>query len=196
MRSVTSTCHTHRRVRLTGDVFLNRRHPASIPVHCAQPRWESPATGAAASDPHLDQIARPETPSSGLRFGDQAAASCWSRASYLLDNTYLTCPNRPTGSIRYRSAFRSMCAPGSRKLPLYLDSGAYRESVKTAPAWSSYRRYCQAVDLIQPDGAMARDVLDDQTQSLEGYRRLCSDGYDPTVIPVWQVRPGWDLAGC
>jgi hypothetical protein len=85
-----------------------------------------------------------------------------------------------------------MCAPGSRKLPLYLDSGAYRESAKTAPAWSSYARYCQAIDLIQPDGAMARDVLDDQEQSIEGYKRLCTDGYERTVIPVWQARPGWD----
>ena len=142
--------------------------------------------------PHLDQIACADTGPIGLRLGDQAAVACWSRASYLLDYTYLTCPNRSTGSLRYRSGFRSMCAPGSRKLPLFLDSGAYRESVKTAPAWSSYTRYCQAIDLIQPDGAMARDVLDDQEKSVEGYKRLCSDGYEPTVIPVWHVRPGWD----
>ena len=142
--------------------------------------------------PHLNQIARSDTAPIGLRFGDQAASLCWSRASYLLDYTYLTCPNRSTGSLRYRSGFRDMCALGSRMLPLYLDSGAYRESVKTAPTWSSYTRYCQAIDLIQPDGAMARDVLNDQEQSLEGYRRLCSDGYERTVIPVWQVRPAWN----
>jgi hypothetical protein len=145
--------------------------------------------------PHLNQIARPDTAPIGLRFGDQAASSCWTRASYLLDYTYLTCPNRGTGWLRYRYGFRNMCAPGSRNLPLYLDSAAYRESVKTAPAWSSYTRYCQAIDLIQPDGAMARDVLDDQERSLDGYRRLCSDGYERTVFPVWQVRPGWDLTG-
>jgi hypothetical protein len=42
---------------------------------------------------------------------------------------------------------------------------------------------------------MARDVLDDQERSLAGYRRLCSDGYEHIVIPVWQVRPNWDPAG-
>jgi hypothetical protein len=142
--------------------------------------------------PHVNQIALPGNAPMGARFGDQATTSCWSRASYLLDYTYLTCPSRATGALRYRSGFREMCAPGSRKLPLYLDSGAYRESVRTAPAWSSYARYCQAIDLIQPACAMARDVLNDQERSLEGYRRLCSDGYERSVIPVWQVRPAWD----
>jgi hypothetical protein len=79
-------------------------------------------------------------------------------------------------------------------LPLYLDSGAYRESAKTAPTWSSYTRYCQAIDLVRPDGAMAKDVLNDQARSYKGYRRLCSDGYQHTIIAVWQARPAWDPA--
>ena len=37
---------------------------------------------------------------------------------------------------------------------------------------------------------MARDVLDDQVASREGFDRLCRDGYRDVVIPVWQVRPG------
>ena len=135
-----------------------------------------------------DTVQRP----TGTRLGDQAASRCWARASYLLDYTYLTCPSRVTGALRYRSGFRVLCAPESRSLPLFLDSGAYRESANTAPSWSSYPRYCQAIDLVRPDGAMAKDVLNDQARSYEGYRRLCSDGYQQTVIPVWQAQPGWE----
>jgi hypothetical protein len=50
--------------------------------------------------PHLNQFARSDTAPVGLRFGDQAASLCWSRASHLLDYTYLTCPNRSTDSLR------------------------------------------------------------------------------------------------
>jgi hypothetical protein len=109
-----------------------------------------------------------------------------------LDYTYLVCPDRDTGSLRYRCGFARLCAPETRRLPLYLDSAAYREATGTAPAWSSYRRYCEAIDLIRPDGAMARDVLDNQDASRQGYERLCRDGYGDLVIPVWQARPAWD----
>jgi len=67
-----------------------------------------------------------------------------------------------TRSLRYRSGFAKLCAPESRSLPVYLDSGAYREATGTAPPWSSHVRYCQAIDLIRPSGAMARDVLGNQ----------------------------------
>jgi hypothetical protein len=129
---------------------------------------------------------------SGTRLGDRAARSCWSRACFLLDYTYLTCPNRASGALRYRHGLRSMRAPETRRLPLYLDSATYRESVRTAPTWSSYPPYCQAIDLVKPDGAMARDVLNNPAASLEGYRRMCRDGYQQVVIPVWQVLPAWD----
>jgi hypothetical protein len=39
---------------------------------------------------------------------------------------------------------------------------------------------------------MARDVLDDQQASPQGYERLCGDGYAHLVIPVWQARLAWD----
>ena len=68
-------------------------------------------------------------------------------------------------------------------LPTDLTSAA----AGTAPPWSSYTRYCQAIELIRPDGAMARDVLGNQDASREGYERLCSDGYGDVVIPVWQA---------
>ena len=128
----------------------------------------------------------------GSRLGDRAARACWARACYLLDFTYVTCPDRATRTLRYRSGFARLCAPESRKLPVYLDSAAYREAAGTAPAWTSYRRYCEAIDLVRPNGAMARDILGDQDASREGFQRLCSDGYRDVVIPVWQVRPAWD----
>jgi hypothetical protein len=123
------------------------------------------------------------------RLGDLAASACWTRACYLLDYTYLTYPDRVTRSLRYRSGFARLCAPESRKLPVYLDSAAFREAPGTAPPWSSYARYSAAIDLIRPDGAMARDVLDNQDASREGYDRLCRDGYRDVVIPVWQAAP-------
>jgi hypothetical protein len=128
----------------------------------------------------------------GARLGDRAARACWAHACYLLDYTYLACPDRATGSLRLRSGFARLCAPETRRLPLYLDSAAYREAAGTAPTWSSYTRYCEAIDLIRPDGAMARDVLDNQEASREGYERLCGDGYGDIIIPVWQARPAWE----
>jgi hypothetical protein len=126
------------------------------------------------------------------RLGDRAAQACWGHASYLLDYTYVMCPDRSRRRLRFRPGFAQFCAPESRLLPLYLDSAAYREASGTAPSWSSYTRFCQAIELIRPDGAMARDVVGDQIASLDGYERLCSDGYGDVVIPVWQVRPAWD----
>jgi hypothetical protein len=49
--------------------------------------------------PHVVAVtASPAAPSS-TRLGDRAARSCWSRACYLLDYTYLTCPSRVTGAL-------------------------------------------------------------------------------------------------
>jgi hypothetical protein len=126
------------------------------------------------------------------RLGDRAARACWARACYLVDYTYVTCPDRASRSLRYRSGFARLFAPETRRLPVYLDSAAYREAAGTAPPWSSYARYCGAIELIRPQGAMARDVLDDQDASRDGYERLCRDGYADVVIPVWQARPAWD----
>jgi hypothetical protein len=126
------------------------------------------------------------------RLGDRAARACWPHACYLLDYTYLTCPDRATRLLRYRSGFASLCSRENRRLPVYLDSGAYREAAGTAPSWSSYARYCAAIDLIKPDGAMAWDELGNQDASRAGYDRLCRDGYADVIIPVWQIRPAWD----
>jgi hypothetical protein len=172
--------------------------PASVGIAGVNTRPLHAATLAIAGNwgsalrPHLERITSTPPAATGGRLGDRASRACWDRACYLLDYTYLVCPDRDSGLLRYRSGFARLCAPETRGLPLYLDSAAYREATGTAPAWSSYQRYCEAIDLIQPDGAMARDVLDDQDASREGYERLCSDGYGQLIIPVWQARPAWD----
>jgi hypothetical protein len=142
--------------------------------------------------PHVERITSSSLATNGVRLGDRASRACWARACYLLDYTYLACPDRDSGVLRYRSGFAGLYAPETRRLPLYLDSAAYREAAGTAPAWSSHQRYCEAIALIRPDGAMARDVLDDQEASRQGYERLCGDGYGHIVIPVWQARPAWN----
>jgi hypothetical protein len=128
----------------------------------------------------------------GARLGDRAAAGCWAHAAYLLDYSYLVCPDRSTGRLHWRAGFAGLYGPGNRYLPMYLDSAAYRTAAGTAPPWTSYARYCQALELVRPDGAMAPDVLDDQDGSRDGYERLRGDGFGELVIPVWQVRPAWE----
>jgi hypothetical protein len=59
--------------------------------------------------------------------------------------------------------------------------------------WSNYRRYCEAIDLIRPDGALAKDVLGNQVESRRACDRLSRDGYRDIVIPVWQARLAWDV---
>ena len=146
--------------------------------------------------PHVQRALAPEPGAaiSRQRLGDQAALHAWRRACYFLDYTYLTCVDRGAGRLRYRSGFAGLCAPETRRLPLVLDSAAYREFTGGAPGWSGYERYCEALDLVRPDGAMAKDVVGDQEASRRGYERLCADGYGRWAIPVWQIMPSW-LAG-
>jgi hypothetical protein len=141
--------------------------------------------------PHVNRLTSAPIRPVNARLGDQAAEACWSHASYLLDFTYLTCPDRVRGSLRYRRGFAELCASERRQLPLYPDSGAYRTMAGSAPPWRSYRRYCEAIDLVPPEGAMAWDVIGNQRASFNGYDRLCRDGFRDRVIPVWQVRPSW-----
>lgn len=107
--------------------------------------------------PHLARIVEPGVEPGGepgaaiskARLGDQAALHALRRACSFLDYTYLTCPDRRTGRMRYRPGFAGLCAPETRRLPLYLDSAAFREFTGGAPAWSGYARYCEAIDLVQ-----------------------------------------------
>ncbi len=141
--------------------------------------------------PHVARLSQPSPCVSKARLGDQAALHAWKRACYFLDYTYLTCPDRQSGRMRYRPGFAELCAPESRCLPVVLDSAAFREFSGGAPSWSSHERYCAAIDLVRPDGAMAKDVVGDQEASRRGYERMCADGYGHITIPVWQVTPCW-----
>lgn len=141
--------------------------------------------------PHLSRLVDPAPAISRSRLGDQAALRAWERACYFLDYTYLACPDRASGRMRYRPGFAALCAPGARRLPLYLDSAAYREFTGGAPSWSGYARYCETIDLVRPEGAMAKDVVGDQAASRRGYERMRADGYGGVAIPVWQVMPAW-----
>jgi hypothetical protein len=138
--------------------------------------------------PQLAQMtAVPPVAGGRSNLGDRAARECWSKAVYLLDYTYLACPS-PEGGMRPRPGFTALVDRRMRRFPLYLDSAAFREFKGTAPRWNAYARYCESIDLLEPDGAMAKDVVGDQAASRRGYERMCADGYRDLTIPVWQAR--------
>jgi hypothetical protein len=141
--------------------------------------------------PHIGRTIEPGASISKSRLGDQAAIHSSERACYFLDYTYVACPDRHTGRMRFRPGFSALCAPVGRPLSLFLDSAAYREFTGGAPAWSSYARYCEVIDLIRPDGAMAKDTVGDQEASRRGYERMCTDGFRDITIPVWQIKSSW-----
>jgi hypothetical protein len=141
--------------------------------------------------PHVGRVVDPGTSISKARLGDQAALHASKRACYFFDYTYIACPERRGGRMRYRPGFAELCAVATRPLPVFLDSAAYREFTGGAPSWSSYSRYCETIDLVRPDGAMAKDTVGDQDASRLGYERMCRDGYRDLTIPVWQIMPSW-----
>lgn len=141
--------------------------------------------------PRVTCLTEPGSSICKARIGDQAALHASKRACYFLDFSYLACPDRSSGRMRYRPGFADLCAPADRRLPVFLDSAAYREFTGGAPSWSSYSQYCETIDLVHPDGAMAKDVVGDQAASRRGYERMCADGYRDVTIPVWQIMPAW-----
>jgi hypothetical protein len=52
--------------------------------------------------PHVEHLPNMAAMAGSTRIGDQAARSCWQRACYLLDYTYVACPDRNTRALRYR----------------------------------------------------------------------------------------------
>src|SRR5437764_11130075 len=92
--------------------------------------------------PHVRRIVHPGAAISKAGLGDQAALHAWRRACYFLDYTYVACPDRHTGRMRYRPGFAALCGPATRRLPLFLDSAAFCEFTGGAPSGSSYERYC------------------------------------------------------
>lgn len=61
--------------------------------------------------PHLQHITARSPVATSTRLGDRAASACWAHASYLFDYTYVTCPDRISRSLRYRSGFASCALP-------------------------------------------------------------------------------------
>jgi len=141
--------------------------------------------------PHVAELLRAPRALAPRRLGDIVAREGHRRACFLLDYTFVACPERRTKRMRYRSGREGLLTPTTRPLPLYLDSGAYRLARGTTERWASYQRYCEAIDLMQPTGAMAYDVVGDQEASRAGYERMLRDGYADVVIPVWQAGPSW-----
>lgn len=138
--------------------------------------------------PHLTSVMAPRPPVAKYRLGDQAAAS--RKAVFLTDYQYISCPDH--GRMRWRLAFKDLLPPGARARPLYLDSGAFRIFAETAEPWASYANYCKAIDALEPQGAMAYDVVGDQAASFANWKRMRSDGYGDVVFPVWQIRQAYD----
>ncbi|MGD9892259.1 MAG: hypothetical protein AB7U18_13320 [Dehalococcoidia bacterium] len=160
-------------------------------MRAADPMIGIAGTWGGALRSHVVRAVEPRVSIGKARLGDQAALHAWKSACYFLDYTYVTCPDRHTGRMRYRPGFAELCAPATRRLPVFLDNAAFREFTGGAPAWSSYECYCEAIDLVRPDGAMAKDVVGDQEVSRRGYEAMCADGYCDVTIPVWQVMPCW-----
>lgn len=122
--------------------------------------------------------------------GDRIARESWSRACYLLDASYLVCSG-PAGA-RWRSWSEPMFNRATRRLPLFLDSGAFRRHTKTAPRWFTWDFYLQAIELIDPDGFMAFDVVGDMSATLQNYQEMLRLGLGNRCVPVWQIGPTWD----
>lgn len=151
--------------------------------------------------PLLQRVVKGKPESGRQTLGDKASKIGWDKVVYLEDYTFVTVPDKRLGGMRWSPGFADFFGPGKRALPLILDSAAFRKFVRDnwvpvpnkkrpgAPMWADYTRYCQAIDLMQPDGYMSHDTIADNGKSLADYKRMLSDGYRP--IPVYQVREAY-----
>lgn len=142
----------------------------------------------------LPDLLEPPRSTDRTRLGDRAAAEGWKHGVYFADYTYVVCTaDRGRGEqLRWRSGREPIFGPG-RMLPLYLDSTAYRRWTGTAPRWASLDSYLQAIELVQPQGYAAYDVIGDQVQSVRYFNDMAAIGYGPDrgCFPVYHVRPRW-----
>src|SRR4051794_30051246 len=88
LRTLVSRTSPHASVGIAG-VNTRRLHAASLGI---AGNWGSTLR------PHVQRMTMAPVQPSSTRFGDKAARACWAHACYLLDYTYLTCPDRATGS--------------------------------------------------------------------------------------------------
>src|SRR4051812_4733494 len=75
--------------------------------------------------PHVQRVVDPGAAISKTRLGDQAAIHASKRACYFFDYTYIACPDRSSGHMRFRPGFAEVCGPATRPLRVFLDSAAY-----------------------------------------------------------------------
>lgn len=141
-----------------------------------------------------DMLTRSPT-ASRERLGDRAARDGWRHGVYFADYTYVVCTddNGHGERLRWRRG-REPIFGERRSLPLFLDSTAYRRMTGTAPRWTSFDSYLAAIELIQPQGYAAYDVIGDQAESLRYFDAMCALGYGPDngCFPVYHVRPRWN----
>ncbi len=130
------------------------------------------------------------------RLGDRVAAVAWQHGVYFLDYTYCVCTaDRGDGrALRWREGREAVFGRAQRIMPLFLDCGSYRIWSGRAPRWAGLETYLQAIDLLQPDGFAAFDVIGDQVASRANFVAMTAAGYGPErgCFPVFQVRPAWD----
>jgi hypothetical protein len=130
------------------------------------------------------------------RLGDRAAEVAHQYGVYFADYTYVTCTTDGGAgeALRWRQGREEVFGSGQRLMPLFFDSSAYRIWTGTAPRWASFDTYLAAIELAQPDGFCAFDVIGDQSQSVAYFDKMVALGYGPErgCFPVYHVRPKWN----
>jgi hypothetical protein len=89
----TPVTHASRRASV-GIAGVNT-HPLHAATLGIAGNWGS------ALRPHLERITSTPPGLTGSRLGDRASRACWARACYLPDYTYVACPDRDSGVLRY-----------------------------------------------------------------------------------------------
>jgi len=145
--------------------------------------------------PHLPAMLKVEEANGRGRLGDQAAATGWQHGVYFADFSYVVCTNGAGAEdLRWRKDREGVFGRHSRLLPLFLDSTAYRRWTGTVPGWVSFDSYLQAIEITDPDGFAAYDVIGDQAESVRYFDAMTAMGFGPErgCFPIYHVRPHWD----
>jgi len=144
----------------------------------------------------LPDLLQPPNHPKRQRLGDRAAEVAPQYGVYFADYTYVVCTDdRGVGeTLRWRQGRQEVFGQGQRLLPLFFDSSAYRIWTGTAPGWASFDTYLAAIELADPEGFCAFDVIGDQAASLKNFDMMTAMGYGPErgCFPVYHVRPKWD----
>jgi hypothetical protein len=147
--------------------------------------------------PELPAMLKVEEANGRGRLGDRAAATGWQHGVYFADYSYVVCTNaggEDGQDLRWRKGREDVFGRPSRILPLFLDSTAYHRWTGTVPGWVSFDSYLQAIELTDPDGFAAYDVIGDQAESVRNFDAMTAMGFgsERGCFPVYHVRPRWD----